>query len=399
MAAQTQTPKPRQAGETVPSAMAFVRDKDSEARIEELFGALGIHDSQIRRGDVDQAIELLRAQRSPRLLVVDVADADDPAAKLQHLAEFCDPSTAVVAIGDRNDIALYRNLRELGVSEYFYKPLVPELLRRACGPLFGRERASDDRHLGALVTILGVRGGVGTTTIAVNTSWHLAEALRRHVVLLDLDLQGGDAALHLDAKPSHALSEALKNPDRLDNLFVERAVTRLSDRLDLLASLEPLSDLDAAEEDAVLALFAKLQERYRYIITDLPFWAASRFQRVMRLPATLVLVADETLASARDARRWMEQIGSGDAGASVVVVLNKAHAAGSLSDAEFADALGREPDVVVPFDPRIGEAGNLGLPAIAKSTALRHGLAPLFQRVAGAAEEADGSLLRRIFGR
>jgi pilus assembly protein CpaE len=56
------------------------------------------------------------------------------------------------------------------------------------------------------------------------------------VVLLDLDLLGGDAALHLDAKPSGSLSNTLRDPHRLDQLLIERAVTRLSDRLNLLAS-------------------------------------------------------------------------------------------------------------------------------------------------------------------
>jgi pilus assembly protein CpaE len=221
------------------------------------------------------------------------------------------------------------------------------------------------------------------------------------VVLLDLDLQGGDAALHLDAKPSGSLSEVLCNPDRLDQVLIERAVTRLSDRLDLLASLEPLSKAGMPEEEAVLSIIDKLRERYRYVVVDLPFWIGSRYGRLRHLPATLILVSDETLASARDTLRWREQVASAqsDATSSILILLNKAHAAGALTDTEFENALGQKPDLVVPFDPEIAQAANLGLPAIARSYALRRALAGLFGRFSGESGEVQGSLLRRVFGR
>ena len=93
---------------------------------------------------------------------------------------------------------------------------------------------------GKLVFVLGVRGGVGATTVAVATAWYLAEKLKRRVALMDLDLQFGDAALQLDAAPSHALREALDHPERVDELFLERGMTRIGERLGVLAALEPL---------------------------------------------------------------------------------------------------------------------------------------------------------------
>ncbi len=202
----------------------------------------------------------------------------------------------------------------------------------------------------------------------------------------------------LDAKPSHALSEALKNPDRLDDLFIERAVTHLSERLDLLASLEPVSDAEMPNEEAVLALIARLQKRYRYVVIDLPFWVGAHFPRVLHLPATVVLVSEQTLVSARDVLRWKEQIGGAAMGVSTLIALNKARAPGALTDDEFTAALGQSTEIAVPFQPQIAEAGELGLPAIAKNAPFRHGLAPLFQRRAGESEEVRIPLLRRIFG-
>jgi pilus assembly protein CpaE len=387
--------------ETGQSAIAVLRDKETENAVKAYFSERGVNDARLVRGGIGHATELLSRERSPRLLIVDVSGEIDPVSELRRLAEFCDPSSCVVAVGDRNDVAVYRGLKDIGVSDYFYKPLAFELLAQACDPVLTRKPHSSSLHTGRVVIVFGVRGGVGTTTVAVNTAWHLAEALKRRVVLLDLDLQGGDAALHLDAKPSGSLSEVLCNPDRLDQVLIERAVTRLSDRLDLLASLEPLSKAGMPEEEAVLSIIDKLRERYRYVVVDLPFWIGSRYERLRHLPATLILVSDETLASARDTLRWREQVAGAqsDATSSILILLNKAHAAGALTDTEFENALGQKPDLVVPFEPEIAQAANLGLPAIARSDALRRALAGLFARFSGESGEVQGSLLRRVFGR
>jgi pilus assembly protein CpaE len=381
------------------SAIAFVRDEDTEAAVAAYFSSAGISDVRLVGGDIDQAIKLLGHERSPRLLIVDISGEPEPTLKLGRVAELCDPSTTVIVVGDRNDLALYRNLKYLGVAEYFYKPLVPDLFASACALAFGHQQDTGNPRDGHLVTVLGVRGGVGATTIAVNTAWHLAEVMKRHTVLLDLDLQGGDAALHLDAKPSNALLEVLKNPDRLDGLFVERAVTQLSERLDILSTLAPLNDTADVDEAAVLALIGRLQERYRYVVVDLPFWAAARFPQLLHLRATLVLVTDETIASARDTLRWKAQIDGKETAISTVIALNKAHAPGALSGGDFARALGNVPEITVPFHASIVESGDLGLPAIANSTPFRDGLAPLFKRLTGEPGETHNSLLHRVFGR
>ncbi|MGC8001436.1 hypothetical protein, partial [Salmonella enterica] len=74
---------------------------------------------------------------------------------------------------------------------------------------------------------------------------------------VDLDLQAGDAALLLDATPNHALPEALAQAERVDDLFLERGLIRVTGRLDLMASLEPLHVTPSVDEDAMLALTDK----------------------------------------------------------------------------------------------------------------------------------------------
>lgn len=382
---------------TGPVARAFVGDDETGAAIAKCFGDLKLIDAKVERADIDTAIAALADSRSPRLLVVDIAGLDDPIPKLRRLAEYCDPATAVLAIGERNDIALYRSLKGLGVAEYLFKPIAPDLLARACHGILAGTDEPASAHLGKLVVVFGVRGGVGATTIAVNLGWHLAEGLDRHVALLDLDLEGGDVALQLDVQPGHALREALEHPERLDELMLERAIARATDRLGVLAALEPLRDPLLAQEAAVLPLIEKLRQRFRYVVVDLPHWAGPGFPRLLNEANMLLLVGDPSLASIRDLMRWREEVAPAGPDRSLWQVLNKLGAPGGLAEAAWREAFAREPDAVIRFDSHVAHAGNAGHPAVAKSRALAQGLTPLFKSLAGVSDHHP-SLFERLFG-
>jgi pilus assembly protein CpaE len=111
--------------------MAFV-DAETERVLQEASVLLGR--SVIMRGGVAKAIDYLSEQRSPHLLLVDISGIDLPLSQIQTLADVCEPGTNVVAIGDHNDVGLYRDLVEAGVSNYIVKPLTRDLLTKALTP-------------------------------------------------------------------------------------------------------------------------------------------------------------------------------------------------------------------------------------------------------------------------
>ena len=219
----------------------FTQDQASEAVIRQSLSALGVENPHFTIGNAATAIGILANEKSPQLLIVDLGTIGDPLDKVRDLAEVCDPGVSVVAIGDRNDIVLYRDLKALGVTEYLLKPLVRSTFTRTCRAILLPDGDRTNPPAGKLVFVVGVRGGVGATTIATNLSWYMAESKRRDTMLVDLDLQKGDAALQLDVTPNHALREALDHPERVDKFFLERAIKHVTEHLDILASLEPLS--------------------------------------------------------------------------------------------------------------------------------------------------------------
>jgi pilus assembly protein CpaE len=380
-------------------ALIFVRDRDSEGVIRQALTDLGVARAEFVQGSIENATAQLSRRPSPRLLVVDIGGTDEPPPRIEELAEVCDPSTGVVVIGDTNDIRLYRSLKAAGIDEYFFKPLVGDLLKRSFVGIFSGTTEVPSSRTAKLVTVLSVRGGSGGTMIAAAAAWHLAEMRQRRVMVLDLDLHFGDVALQFDAAPSHAVCEALQHPDRVDELFLERGAIMVTERLNLLAALEPIGKIDPLEEDAVLALLDTLLRRYRYVFIDVPASIAPSLMRVLHLPGTVLLVGTGSLVAARDMARWSEALGANSASRSVLRILNKAGAPESLSTEEFIRAAGQAPDMVIPYNRHIGAAFNLGIRAVYQSPALRRELAPLVQQLAGESlAEARPSILRRVFG-
>jgi pilus assembly protein CpaE len=240
---------------------------------------------------------------------------------------------------------------------------------------------------------------VGATTIVTNMVWNLAERLKRRVALVDLDLYSGDAALQLDAAHTHALHEALEHPERVDDLFLDRATIHVTERLSLLSSLEKLAEFTVPKEEAVLPLLEKLINRHRYVIVDVPPAPASRLPRMLCLPSVCLLVSDASLVSARDVVRWREVIGSSGPERQILHILNKNGSHGSLPVDKFIQAAGQAPDITIPYDRDIGVASNIGVRGVQKCAALQHGLLPLFSLVAGEAAQPRQSLLHRFLGR
>jgi pilus assembly protein CpaE len=383
-----------------PTAKIFVSDPDTEGVLRQALSDLGVDDAEFTKGTVETATAALASQASPRLLVVDICGIEDPLARIDELAARCEPDVNVVAIGERNDIILYRHLRGAGVTEYFFKPLVRDMVKRVCNNILigGHDDKSANARGGKLIFVLGVRGGVGATTIAANAAWRLAEKGQRWVMLVDMDLQNGDAALQLDATPSHALREALEKPERVDKLFLERGTLHANQRLDLLASLESLGESLPLKVDTVLSLIDKLLHRYRFIFIDLPGYAAVQLIRVLHQPSTCVLVSNASLASARELVRWRDWIGPNTPERRTMHVLNMSGADGALPEAEFIRAAGRAPDVTIAYDRGIATASNLGVKATQKCAVLDRGLAKLLRDLAGEPAEAPRSVFSRIFG-
>jgi pilus assembly protein CpaE len=329
---------------------------------------------------------------SPRVLVVDISGDEQPMSALTALSEVVEPDVRVLVIGDRQDVDLYRQLtRTLGVVEYLYKPLNAEVVAQHFGPFVTPASVSAaDTQGGRILTIMGVCGGAGGTTLAANIAWHLAAEVKRHTVLLD--------AL-LGVKTGGGLRLALETPKRVDDLYMERIAEAASDRLAVIAGEEKLTERPMVAAGAAQHLLQKLRQRYNYIVVDVPSTPLSWHGELLDLARQRVLVMEPTLPAVRDVLRTMALPMGAQQTRQSLIVLNKLGTPGAMTRHQVEAALQHKVDVVVPYLPRlINQAATMGSPAAMQRSGFRTAIRDLAREVAAVGPAGTSSgWLRRMF--
>jgi pilus assembly protein CpaE len=369
---------------------AFVRDGETQDFLQDYLRDAGVGRIAVASGGVEAAIRFLeRAAHPPRVLLVDLSGLDTPLSAIDQLAEVCEPSIVVVALGDRDNVHLFRELIRAGVADYVTKPLTAELL----DPYVRRGKAQitadgQPARRGKVVAFAGARGGVGATTLAVNTAWALSQQKKRRVALVDTDMHGGAACVQLGLQPG-GLRDALLNHRRLDGMFMERTLIRHSDRLSVLAEELALDADPTIEPGAMDAVLEALADDFHYIVVDLPRAFGSVHAHLFRAARLRIVVVDRTLPALRDGARLLEM--AREARESSVLVVNDHHPGlGKAIDSDtIAKALGRHPDVEIGYERNAAQRGdNLGEPLAAGGGAVAEGVADLVSALSGRSRRA-----------
>lgn len=344
------------------SFAAFVKDAASVAELEQVYKSESVADTHIAQGSIADAIKWLKKyERSPQRLLVDVSGSSRPLDELDSLADACEPSVKVYVVGDRNDVGLYRNLLKRGVQEYLVKPLSSELVRRT---IMQEDRlVSRSRH-GKCVTVLGTRGGVGTTSVAT----HLARSLslggtRRRVVYLDLNVYDGTGAGMLGKPGGTALLDVLSNIDRLDQQYLDRTLSDVGDGLYVLSA-----EIEYAEEFTpamgnLSTLLGILGAYFHYVVIDLPARIGATVNESLEISDICCLVTDNSVHSARVLTRLSRYVATRSKQPTVLSALNHPYppSRNQVNDKDFINAVDVPIQVSIPHDQKATTlAENLG---------------------------------------
>ncbi len=377
------------------TVLAFLGDPATEQVLRDGLGdvANGI---DIRRGTIRNAISAMAKLQTPEVLIVDIAGDDQPLHALGELSDVVEPGVRVLVIGDTDDVDFYRHItRGMGVMEYIFKPITREAVARHFAPLVTRKNAAQDTTRGGrVVAVMGARGGVGSTTIAGNLSWLLGVMAKRHTVFLESDLHMGSGALLLGGKTGPGLRMALETPDRIDPLFVERAAQPVSERLQVLASEEKLSEPLHYSPGAAHRLIETLRVRYNFIIMDVPFLPMPCNRELIEYAHHRVIVMDPSLASVRDTLRLLALPNGPWQPQSPSIVLNRQGRPGGLTRKQIEEALKVKIDVVIPDMPKqLNESASFGEPAIVARGPFRQGVVDLAREIGfvGSREETGAA--------
>ncbi len=349
---------------------AYVCDEETAELLRPIAVEHGWSPEKVNKGGLGNAVQSLSVSASPNVLFVDLSESGDPLGDINALAEVCEPGTVVIAAGRVNDVRLYRDLVASGIQDYLLKPFTADQVRDAfahaqmviSGPR-GNEPAVDRPHV--TTTVIGVRGGVGSTTIASSLAWMMGEQAGRTTAFLDLDVHFGTGALSLDLEPGRGLTDAIENPSRIDALFIERAMVRASEKLSVLSAEAPINQPMMTDGAAFFQLQEEMRNGFEAVVLDLPRPMLVQYPHLVQDTNVVVLVVEFTLAATRDAIRILAWLKANAPQSRVVVVANKVQpsAIQEVSRKDFENSIERQVDVVLPFEPKAAaQAAKLGRP-------------------------------------
>ncbi|HCH93624.1 MAG TPA: pilus assembly protein CpaE [Erythrobacter sp.] len=382
---------------------AYICDENALDVLRPVVIELGWPPEKCNKGGLRNAIQSLSVSASPNILMVDLSESCDPLNDINALAEVCEPGTVVIAIGQVNDVRLYRDLLASGIHDYLLKPLSANMLRDSltqAQAVFMAPKAGDDegvkRHISTAV--IGTRGGVGASTLVTSLAWLFSAEKRMPTALLDLDVHFGTGALTLDLEPGRGLTDAIDNPGRIDGLFIERAMIRANENLAILSAEAPINQPLMTDGAAFLQLQEEFKHQFEMTVLDMPRNMLINFPHLLNEVNAIVLAAEMSLASARDTIRILSWLKTNAPHSQVIVVANKVQPGmAEISKTDFEASIERKIDISIPFDQKAAtNAAKLGKTFVdanggSKASAAINQLASL---VIGAAEgdldESDG---------
>ena len=311
-------------------SLAIIGSRDSH--LEEIARASG------RIGTVtwvEDLSTLLDARaRQPEVLIVDVRRQNGVPSDLALLKRN-HPATNVVLLASVLDPAMMLQGMRAGVNECIAEPLTQADFDAAITRLLGQRTPVS---MGPVFAFVGAKGGVGTTTTAVNVATTLARLSPGGALLIDLHLAYGDAAVFLGADARFSVMDALENLHRLDAQFLKSLVVSTPSGLDLLASADrPATRVpDLRRLGSVVQLAAS---QYAYTVLDVPRSDLTVLDSLDPV-ANLVVVANQELATVRNAGRMAGALRSRYPTIKVTTVINRTDGRSEIGQRDVERAVG-----------------------------------------------------------
>ncbi len=317
---------------------------------------------RVTNGEIEAAARTFSSMATPNL--VNLETHREPSTllnDLRPLAEVCDPTTRVIIIGRHNDISLYRDLMRNGISEYLVAPIKVADLMTSIAAIFVDPEAEP---LGRSIAFIGAKGGVGSSTIAHNCAFGISNLFSTETVLADMDLPFGTANIDFDQDPAQGIAEAIFAPERLDEVFLDRLLTKCSDHLSILAApslLDRAYDFDGA---AFQPLTELLQRSAPVAVLDVPHVWSHWTQSVLSDADEVVITAVPDLANLRNTKNILDalkRLRPNDKAPHLILNQVGMVKRPEIEPSDFFEPLEIEPLAIIPFDAQLfGSAANSG---------------------------------------
>ena len=184
-----------------------------------------------------------------------------------------------------------------GVQDFLAKPIQADALKKILLQITKESQEKEYPSQDKLIVLMGAKGGVGTTTVAVNLGVQLATFARKHCVLLDFARPLGNAHLLLDLNPKFGVRDAVDNLERLDSHFLAGLLTKHKSNLELLAGVtqpEEWQSIDVSLLDRVINV---AQNSFDLVLLDMGSQFSREWSSILRMARMILIVAEANVPS------------------------------------------------------------------------------------------------------
>ncbi len=251
-----------------------------------------------------------------------------------------------------------------GANEYLTWPIADSTFDDAVGRATARRGAAGGpTALASVVVFIGAKGGMGTTTLAVNSGVELA-AHKKSTIMVDLKQGLGDVSLFLGVRSRFSILDAIDGANRLDREFLTGLVAKHVSGLELLPGSDQFDRPTSADGEVIENVLQLLSSRYEYIVVDGGAQITAASLAALYMAEMIAVVINPDVPSIRNGQRLIERIGQmGSCGERVRVLLNRAAAPSPIPMAQIEGALGQKVHLSFPSDYRtVATALNSGVP-------------------------------------
>ena len=306
---------------------------------------------QIERTGIEGAIERYGQTASPELIIIETNDISEAfIQQLGNLAGVCAAGTDAVVVGPKNDVHLYRSLVEMGIKDYLVRPVSEEDMVKVIARTLVEKRGLSGSRL---VTVIGSKGGVGTTAIAQILAWNIAETLKQKTILMDV---AGSVGISYGLEPSATLTEVVRLGGAGTEDDLKRVCQSATEQLTILVcGGEPML-LDSPDPDHVEALVNRLMQKFPVVVIDLSRAAAAIQKRLLARSAEIVVVTTPMLSALRNARTLLGELKTLKSHTKDVDLIVNMQGTASSEEVPLKDlkaAMGLDPSAVIAYLPKI----------------------------------------------
>ena len=287
-----------------------------------------------------------------------------PVDELAAIREYSRAPIVLLASGESS--ALLEDALDADVADVLLLPQLTEnvvFAVRKAGHAGRRQGKS--RGEGRIITVFSPKGGTGKTVTATNLSTSFAKYAGKRTLLLDLDLQFGDAAIMLGIEPEKTIQDLVVAPGELDPEKLAGYTTRHASGVDVLPAPIRPEDAELVTEQKLSRLLEVAKESYEVIVVDTsPFFHGPMLATLDRTD-DLLLVCGLDVPTIKNVRLSLQTLQLlSFPSERIRVVLNRANSNVGMKRGEVEAALEAKIRFEVPSDRAVPLAVNRSNPAV-----------------------------------